>query len=298
MANFCTNCGAELRKGDKFCSNCGTKIANGNNFCVNCGTELRKGDKFCINCGTKIDKTDMKQNSHSFESVPDSIEKENAKKELKRVVGGRLFFNKAFGNKLYNNGLDILIAGKSIRQQVEKEIESGKIKSGNVESRVNELIHEHKIENDRQKAIKAKEKQEEMKKIKMINELFESEEIKSEIRKNGVGEFNVILIRDRLKNKIIKNRENMSEEQIKYYLKNQFKKYGIPKQRATESRTVENNGGYCSYNCIHYCEEFLGSEGEIVGDFTSDGVVDHYCNLGHCKAYGSFCHDYRDTRAN
>ena len=297
MANFCTNCGAKLKKGDKFCSNCGAKILNDNNFCMNCGAKLRKDDKFCIYCGAKTDGSDLKPNNTQFKSMHD-MEKENARRELKRVVGGKLFYNKTFSNELFKKGLEILTTGRSIRQQVEKEIDSGKIKSGDVESRVYQLIQEHKIESDRQKVKRFEEKQEEMKKIKMINELFESEEIKSEIRKNRVDEFNVILIKDRLKNKIIKNGQNMSDVQIKSYLKNEFKKYGIPKKRETGSRKVENNGGYCSFNCIHYCEEFLGSEGEIVGDFTSDGVVDYYCNLGHSLTYGSFCHDYRDIRAN
>ena len=224
------------------------------------------------------------------------MEKENAKRELERVIGRGIFYNKTFRKELFKNDLEIFTTGKSIRQQVEKEIDSGKIRSGEVQSRVNQLIQEHKIESDRQKVKRFEEKQAEMKKIKMINDLFESDEIKSEIRKNRVDEFNVILIKERLKNKIVKNKQNMSDVQIKQYLKNEFEKYGIQQQRETERRKVEKNGGYCSFNCIHYCEEFLGSEGEIVGDFTSDGVVDHYCNLGHNKAYGSFCQDYRDMR--
>ena len=184
MANFCTNCGAKLKKGDKFCSNCGAKILNDNNFCMNCGAKLRKDDKFCIYCGAKTDGSDLKPNNTQFKSMHD-MEKENARRELKRVVGGKLFYNKTFSNELFKNGLEILTTGRSIRQQVEKEIDSGKIKSGDVESRVYQLIQEHKIESDRQKVKRFEEKQEEMKKIKMINELFESEEIKSEIRKIG-----------------------------------------------------------------------------------------------------------------
>ncbi len=291
MANFCTKCGAKLRKGDKFCGNCGTKILNDSNFCMNCGTKLGKDDKFCINCGTRLDGPNSTQNNHSFKSRPD-MEKESAKRELERVIGRGIFYNKTFRKELFKNDLEIFTTGKSIRQQVEKEIDSGKIRSGDVQSRVNQLIQEHKIESDRQKVRRFEEKQEEKKKIKMINDLFESEEIKSEIRKNRVDEFNVILIKDRLKRKIVKHGHNMTEVQIKQYLKNEFEKYGIPKQRETESIKVEKNGGYCSFNCIHYCEEFLGSEGEIVGDFTSDGVVDHYCNLGHSVSYGSFCQYY------
>jgi hypothetical protein len=256
---------------------------------------LGKDDKFCINCGTLIDGPYSTQDNHSFKSRSD-MEKENARRELERVVGGGLFYNKTFRKELFKNDLEIFTTGKSIRQQVENEIDSGKIKSQDVQSRVNQLIQERRAESDRQKFRRFEEKQAEMKKIKMIDDLFESEEIKSQIRKNRVDEFNVIIIKKRLKNKMVKNKQDMTEAQIKSYLKEEFKRYGIPKQRETESRKVENNGGYCNFNCIHYCEEFLGSEGEIVGDFTSDGVVDHYCNLGHSKAYGSFCQDYTGIR--
>ena len=30
------------------------------NFCTNCGAKVRKEDNFCTNCGTKIDKSDIK----------------------------------------------------------------------------------------------------------------------------------------------------------------------------------------------------------------------------------------------
>ncbi|WP_458405222.1 zinc-ribbon domain-containing protein [Methanobrevibacter sp.] len=53
-----------------------------------------------------------------------------------------------------------------------------------------------------------------------------------------------------------------------------------------------SHGGYCDLNCIHCREEFLDSEGAIVGDFTSEGIVEYYCNLGHSISYGSFCKDY------
>ena len=52
------------------------------------------------------------------------------------------------------------------------------------------------------------------------------------------------------------------------------------------------NGGYCSFNCKHFYEEFLYSGGMIVGDFDSEGVVEYYCNLGHSVAIGNFCKDY------
>ena len=63
------------------------------NFCTNCGAKIEKDYKFCINCGTKIDKSDITDNTHTFKSMPDNYEKEKAKTELKRIVGGKIFFN-------------------------------------------------------------------------------------------------------------------------------------------------------------------------------------------------------------
>ena len=51
-------------------------------------------------------------------------------------------------------------------------------------------------------------------------------------------------------------------------------------------------GNYCNLNCIHCYEEFLDNEGAIEGDFSSGGMVEYYCNLGHPVVYGSFCEDY------
>ena len=271
------------------------------NFCTNCGAKLRKDDNFCTNCGTKIDKSDLKQNNHSLKSAPKNIEKEKAKKELKRVVGGRLSYNKTFANGLLENGLDITYTGKAIRQQVEKEIDSGQIKSAGVEFRVNQLIVEYKIK-----------KEEENKKLKPLDEIFESEEIKSEIRKNNIDQTHVISIKDSLKDKLINKREDMSEEEIKYFIKAELEKARkeqeksrITKQRKKAIITKENkmnskkteeneiaNGGYCDLNCIHCYEEFLDSGGGIVGDYDSEGNVEYYCNLGHSVSYGSFCEDY------
>ena len=92
------------------------------NFCTNCGFKLGKDDNFCTNCGTRTNKFDIKQDK----SVIDNIEKKQAKKEFKRVVGGRVLFNKDFVNTLSDNDLTI-DDGWAIREQVEKEIESGKL---------------------------------------------------------------------------------------------------------------------------------------------------------------------------
>lgn len=193
------------------------------NFCINCGAKLGKDYNFCINCGTKIDKSDMKDSNNPFNSMHPN-EKEKAKYELKQIVGGKIFFNKSFRDELLRNDLNDY-AGAVIKEQLEKEIESGQLKSGDVESRKNQLIAEYKIQ---------KEKSE--------------------------------------KARIAKSNE-MKREKV-------------------EHDNKKTSGGYCSFNCAHYCEEFLDSYGAIVGDFDSTGYVEYYCNLGHSISHGSFCKDY------
>jgi len=55
MANFCAQCGHELREDDRFCSECGTeggpKVTN---FCTTCGQKLLEGETFCAECGTPV----------------------------------------------------------------------------------------------------------------------------------------------------------------------------------------------------------------------------------------------------
>lgn len=52
----CSNCGTELKFGEKFCPNCGQSTDSINddypkNFCPNCGEKLIQTVKFCPNCG-------------------------------------------------------------------------------------------------------------------------------------------------------------------------------------------------------------------------------------------------------
>ena len=272
------------------------------NYCTNCGTKLGKDDNFCTNCGTKIDKSDIKQNK----SVFDSIEKKKAKEELKRVVGGRLSYNKTFSKACIYNGLDIVSTGKAIRRQVEKEIDSGQIKTGGVEFRVNQLISEFKIKME-------KEKEEEKKKLKMIDEIFESEEIKSEIMENNIDQKYADSIKAILKDKVIDNKEDMGEDEIRYFIKKELKKEmeaqekrkreEQEKARKLEEQAkirkeqemirkemIENGqGGYCGFGCRHFHEEFLDENGGVVGDFDSEGMFEYYCDLGHSAHSGSFC---------
>ena len=139
----------------------------------------------------------------------------------------------------------------------------------------------------------AKEK-EKKKKLKIIDEIFESEEIRLEIIKNNINQINVISIKDNLKTKLIDEKEKMSEEEIKYFIKTELKK--AKKEQKEISKKIEKNepvhGGYCNLNCRHCYEEFMDSGGGIVGDFDSEGYVEYYCGLGHSLSYGSFCKDY------
>ena len=262
------------------------------NFCTTCGTRLGKDDNFCSNCGAKVDK--------SYNPDLDTIEKRKAKQKLNRMLDGK--YN-TFGKTLEDYGLDYDAAKKAIRQQVEKEIDSGQITSGGVELRVNQLILEYKAKME-------KEKEEEKKKLKMIDGIFESEEIKSEIRRNNIGQEYVIFIKDCLDDRIFDKKENMSEDEIKHFIRAELKKAvnarekakikkekaRIAKEKEMSSKKIEKdeltNGGYCNLGCRHCFEEFLDSSGGIVGDFTAEGYVEYYCNLGHTAHPGRFCEDY------
>ena len=268
------------------------------NFCINCGAKLEKDYNFCINCGTKVDNP-PKHDSPSKNSGSDWYEKEKAKNEVKRIMGGRLFFNTSFNVKLRSNDLGYE-TGDLIRKRIEQEIDSGQIKSGGVEFRVNQLIHEYKIKKETRIA---KEKEEEKKKLKMIDEIFESEEIRTEIRKNNINQTDVSSIKATLKNKLIDKRENIDEREIKHFIKTvldnlgeEQKKARIAKEKEMNHVKIEENkmkhGGYCSLNCRHCYEEFFDGGGGIVGDFDSEGYTEYYCRLGHSIVHGRFCEDY------
>lgn len=223
------------------------------NFCTNCGTKIREDDKFCTNCGAEIIKDD---DSCFCTNCGTKIRKDDK-------------FCTNCGTKIENK-----YSSKSAHDIIEKEME--------------------RID---------KQNEEDKKKSKMIDEIFESEEIRSEIRKNNVGEIHVICLKNSLKDKLTNKRENMGEEEIKHSIKTELKKVSeeqekarITKEKETSSYKITENemthGGYCNLSCIHCYEEFLDSGGEIVGDFTGDGIYEYYCNLGHTVYYGSFCEDY------
>lgn len=205
------------------------KIELGNdnmgNFCINCGAKLEKDYNYCGNCGTKIDKEDMKQDT-SLKSVQDKYEKERARNQLKKVMGGGILFKASFTEEILRMGIGFNTA-ENIKKQVYEEIDSGKIKSGEVEDRINQLMQENKIRIDQKRA----------------------------------------------------------EEEAR-----------IAKEKEMRRKQIENTpptrGGYCSFTCIHFYEEFFDSYGGIVGDMEIDGYVEYYCNLGHHICEGCYCEDY------
>lgn len=143
---------------------------------------------------------------------------------------------------------------------------------------------------------KAKEK-EKLKKINELEEIFESEEIRSEIRKNGIDQRQVMSIKKSLKKKIIVNTKDMSDDEIRYFIKTELenaRKARIAKEMRSKNTQENklNRGGYCSIHCRHYYEEFFDSGGGIVGDFDSDGYFEYYCKLGHSISHGCYCEYY------
>lgn len=224
-------------------------------FCTNCGTKIGKDDNFCYNCGIKI------ENDNFCPNCGTKLEKGD--------------------NFCYNCGSKINKSDIKPKKSLLKSVQD------NIDKKMDEI---------------AKEKEEEKKKLKKIDEIFESEEIKSEIRKNKINQINVISIKDNLKNKLIREKKAMSEEEIKDFIKQELKKAKTEQRKAriakeeAMSRKIEKtqivHGDYCSLNCRHCYEEFLDSDGGIVGDFDSGGYVEYYCRLGHPVSLGSFCEDY------
>lgn len=58
MAEYCENCGAELRDDSKFCQECGSEVSietdDQNNYCTNCGESIADSENFCENCGAEL----------------------------------------------------------------------------------------------------------------------------------------------------------------------------------------------------------------------------------------------------
>ena len=193
------------------------------NFCTNCGSKVDDDDSFCTNCGTKIYKSDKKpkgifgQLKRGVQIARDD-EIKKARKELKKIVGG-ITFNDSFENELKRNGL-ATNEGIRVRSTVNAEIYSGKIKSDDVRNRVDELLLEYKSELE-----------EEIEEFKLIDEFFESDEIKSKISKGKISQQQVFSIKSNLKNKVRFGKTKVNEEEIKKELNTELEKEIINKNR-------------------------------------------------------------------
>lgn len=82
---ICTNCGKEIREGDKFCIECGSKIET-LLFCTNCGEKIKKDGEFCTNCGMKVRKTETPISGSTIE-----LDRPDAEEE-KKLLGIRGWF--------------------------------------------------------------------------------------------------------------------------------------------------------------------------------------------------------------
>ena len=113
-------------------------------FCTNCGTKLEDNDNFCTNCGNRVNDSILSIIRNSTQqNIPKSVtEKTEAKKELNRLTGG-ILLSHSFDKILRSNDLTTK-DGFSIQKQMKEEINSGEIKSDDVETRVNQLILEYK----------------------------------------------------------------------------------------------------------------------------------------------------------
>lgn len=71
MAEYCENCGAELRDDSKFCQECGSEVSSDmpeeDNFCPNCGQSLEDRENFCENCGTYLNAPQTVENEDFIE---------------------------------------------------------------------------------------------------------------------------------------------------------------------------------------------------------------------------------------
>lgn len=176
-------------------------------FCTNCGSKLDDDSAFCSNCGNKVEKSNKKRKG-LFGKLKREIELMNdedireAKKEVKRVVGG-VKLNDSFLNELNKYGLS-LNDGISIKTKLNSEIYSGEIKKADVKNRVNELLLENKLRLEY-----------EIEEFRFIDELFESEEIKSKIRTEKISKSQINSIKTTLKNKVRFAKNKISKEEIK-----------------------------------------------------------------------------------
>ncbi len=192
------------------------------NFCTNCGTKLEKDASFCTNCGTKVVNSNSKETQSLFPTLQDK-EIKMAKKELKRLCGG-FSLNDRFRTELTKYGIRTHyyigengsrdFVGSDIKKQLKTEINSGQIKTGSVEFRLNELMLEHKTKIEKGKRI--------------IDELFESEDTQSKIKENKIDESQINSIKHILQHtKVNAIEEKDIETEIRLNLNTQLEKKSL-----------------------------------------------------------------------
>ena len=277
-------------------------------FCTKCGTRLDDYDNFCSNCGERIV---YPRSGNPSPGSPEYNEKRQAIKTLERIIGGRFTSGYAFKKSVKEYGMDSIVTGRAIKKQVEKEINAGLITSGGVEYRVNQLILECKKRMENLKAL-------ERKRLKMVDDVFESQEIKSGMKKINADQIWANEVKTKLKDRIIFGKEKLTEDEMRKYINNeifrvsqqqreemikQAKIEAIRKRQKAEEeerreimRMIENGeipGGFCSMNCVYFHEEYLDANGGSVGDFDAEGCVEYYCGLGNALCRGNYCSDYK-----
>ena len=137
MANFCTNCGADLNKTYKFCPECGTEIldeendgsglskqersnaeeGNGRVYCDNCGGENSINDRVCSSCGillnAKIKEESSTQSkpilSRGKDSRPVNHSLKKKARHKKRVKTGPLKTTKKESNEFDSKKLYLIV---------------------------------------------------------------------------------------------------------------------------------------------------------------------------------------------
>lgn len=81
---YCSNCGNEMKDGQRYCSSCGFEKSVGTDYCENCGAKINKGQAMCISCGFMLDEkptstaiptaSDLFREKLNEESVQQSVE--------------------------------------------------------------------------------------------------------------------------------------------------------------------------------------------------------------------------------
>ncbi len=83
----CSNCGAEVKDGDKFCTFCGNDLEKQRaeaetavGYCVKCGAPLQEGYKFCVVCGAPVSgETPAETSADTEKPEPETASEEEEK---------------------------------------------------------------------------------------------------------------------------------------------------------------------------------------------------------------------------